>query len=89
MFFLQSVGAETILEVLVLALQRLCAELEASELELMWACLYEEIIECVSQGHLLHLGHLLSLLASTLQASYIRKISGRLSVVHVLCLSTL
>nr|XP_018626916.1 small subunit processome component 20 homolog isoform X2 [Nicotiana tomentosiformis] len=77
-------GAETILEVLVLALQRLCAELEASELELMWACLYEEIIECVSQGHLLHLGHLLSLLASTLQASYIRKISDYQGVLQLI-----
>lgn len=80
-------GAEAILEVLVLALQRLCEELEATELELMWVCLYEEITECVSQGHLLHLGRLLSLLVSTLQASYIQKISdyqGVLQLVQLL-----
>ncbi|KAH0641401.1 hypothetical protein KY285_037987 [Solanum tuberosum] len=77
-------GAEAILEVLVLALQRLCEELEATELELMWVCLYEEITECVSQGHLLHLGRLLSLLVSTLQASYIQKISDYQGVLQLI-----
>lgn len=80
-------GAEAILEVLVLALQRLCEELEATELELMWVCLYDEITECVTQGHLLHLGRLLSLLVSTLQASYIQKISdyqGLLQLIQLL-----
>ncbi|KAK4356825.1 hypothetical protein RND71_022435 [Anisodus tanguticus] len=77
-------GAETILEVLVLALQRLCEELEATELELMWVCLYEEITECVSQGHLLHLGRLLSLLVSTLQVSYIQKISDYQGVLQLI-----
>ncbi|MCD9558563.1 U3 snoRNP protein [Datura stramonium] len=77
-------GAEAILEVLVLALQRLCEELEATELELLWVCLYEEITECVSQGHLLHLGRLLSLLVSTLQVSYIQKISDYQRVLQLI-----
>ncbi|KAG5588462.1 hypothetical protein H5410_048896 [Solanum commersonii] len=77
-------GAEAILEVLVLTLQRLCDELEATELELMWVCLYEEITECASQGHLLHLGRLLSLLVSTLQASYIQKISDYQGVLQLI-----
>ncbi|KAL3329329.1 hypothetical protein AABB24_036434 [Solanum stoloniferum] len=77
-------GTEAILEVLVLALQRLCEELEATELELMWVCLYEEITECVSQGHLLHVGRLLSLLVSTLQASYIQKISDYQGVLQLI-----
>lgn len=80
-------GAEAILEVLVLALQSLCEELEATELQLMWVCLYEEITECVSQGDLLHLGRLLSLLVSTLQPSYMQKISdyqGVLQLVQLL-----
>ncbi|XP_060178660.1 uncharacterized protein LOC132608895 isoform X2 [Lycium barbarum] len=77
-------GAETILEVLVLALQRLCEELEATELELMWVCLYEEITECISQGHLLHLGRLLSLLVSTLQVSYMQKISDYKGVLQLI-----
>ncbi|CAN4120834.1 unnamed protein product [Withania somnifera] len=77
-------GAEAILEVLVLALQRLCEELEATELELMWVCLFEEITECVSLGHLLHLGRLLSLLVSTLQVSYIQKISDYQGVLQLI-----
>lgn len=77
-------GAEAILEVLVLALQRLCEELEATDLELMWICLYEEITECVSQGHLLHLDRLLSLLVSTLQISYIQKISDYQGVLQLI-----
>ncbi|KAM3327222.1 small subunit processome component 20 isoform X1 [Capsicum chacoense] len=77
-------GAEAILQVLILTLQRLCEELEATELELMWVCLYEEITECVSHSQLLHLGRLLSLLVSTLQVRYIQKISDYQGVLQLI-----
>ncbi|CAH2042259.1 unnamed protein product, partial [Thlaspi arvense] len=55
---------------------KLCEELEAVELTLMWDSLYEELSEAVSNGSLLHLNHLLSLLISTVQIDYVRKITG-------------
>ncbi|PSS35668.1 Small subunit processome component like [Actinidia chinensis var. chinensis] len=82
-----SEGSQSVLEVVTIAFQRLCEELEPSDLDLMWNCLYEEIIDAVSNGCSLHLSHLLSLLISTVQIGYIQKIydyQPMLQVVQVL-----
>ncbi|THG05804.1 hypothetical protein TEA_026415 [Camellia sinensis var. sinensis] len=80
-------GSDSVVEVVTAAFQRLCEELEPTELNLMWGCLYEEITDAVSNGCLLHLSRLLSLLISTVQIDYVRKISDyqlMLQVVGVL-----
>lgn len=68
-------GSDSVVEVVTAAFQRLCEELEPTELNLMWGCLYEEITDAVSNGCSLHLSRLLSLLISTVQIDYVRKIS--------------
>ncbi|CAK9136502.1 unnamed protein product [Ilex paraguariensis] len=70
-----SEGSDTAVEVVIAAFQRLCEALEPIELKLMWDCLYEEITDCVNNGYLLHVSRLLSLLISTVQIEYVRKIS--------------
>ncbi|KAK3010833.1 hypothetical protein RJ639_012410 [Escallonia herrerae] len=70
------IGADTVVQVGIATFQRLCEELEPTELALMWDCLYEEITDCVTNGFSLHLTRLLSLLISTLQIDYVRKLSG-------------
>ncbi|KAL7177187.1 hypothetical protein ACSBR2_030511 [Camellia fascicularis] len=80
-------GSDSVVEVVTAAFQRLCEELEPTELNLMWGCLYEEITDAVSNGCSLHLSRLLSLLISTVQIDYVRKISDyqlMLQVVGVL-----
>ncbi|XP_059666315.1 uncharacterized protein LOC132312087 [Cornus florida] len=67
-------GSDTVLEVVISAFKSLCEELEPTELSLMWICLYEEITHHVTNGCNLHLSHLLSLLISTVQNDYVRKI---------------
>ena len=71
-------GSQSVLEVVTVAFQRLCEELEPSDLDLMGDCLYEEITDAVSNRCSLHLSHLLSLLISTVQIGYIQKIYGGL-----------
>ncbi|KAG9136707.1 hypothetical protein Leryth_004489 [Lithospermum erythrorhizon] len=79
-------GSSTVLEVLVVAFQRLCEEMDSSELCLMWDCLYEEIVESVSKPDILYLDRLLSLLLSTLQNGYVRKISDYEQMLKVIVL---
>lgn len=69
-------GPETVLEVVIGAFQRLCEELDAKQLDLMWDCLFNEITNSVANGHSMHLCRLLSLLISTVQKEYVEKISG-------------
>ncbi|KAL6992171.1 hypothetical protein U1Q18_010278 [Sarracenia purpurea var. burkii] len=67
-------GSQSLVEVVTAALQRLCEVLGPMELNLMWNCLYEEITDVASNGCSLHLSHLLSVLISTVQIDYIRKV---------------
>ncbi|XP_062008273.1 U3 small nucleolar RNA-associated protein 20 [Rosa rugosa] len=60
-------GSATVIEVLISALQRLCEDLDSKELNLMFECLYQEIKGCVTNGGVLRLSRLLSLLVSTVQ----------------------
>ncbi|KAL6970992.1 hypothetical protein U1Q18_030674 [Sarracenia purpurea var. burkii] len=67
-------GSQSLVEVVTAAFQRLCEVLEPMELNLMWDCLYKEITDVASNGCSLHLSHLLSVLISTVQIDYIRKV---------------
>ncbi|KAI8538103.1 hypothetical protein RHMOL_Rhmol09G0076200 [Rhododendron molle] len=67
-------GSQSVLEVVTIAFQRLCEELEPTELKLLFRCLFEEIKNAVSSGGSLHLCRLLSLLISTVHKDYIQKL---------------
>ncbi|KAL8239479.1 hypothetical protein R6Q59_016046 [Mikania micrantha] len=60
-------GSNPIIEVVTIVFQRLCEELQPSELKLLLQCEQQEIYESVSVGNSRHLTHLLSLFISTLQ----------------------
>lgn len=69
-------GSENVVEVLILAFQRLCEVTERKELNLMWKCFYVEIIDSVRNKLFRRLDHLLSLLISTVQINDGRGVSG-------------
>nr|GLL39955.1 small subunit processome component 20 homolog [Ipomoea trifida] len=79
-------GPETVLEVVIGAFQRLCEELDAKQLDLMWDCLFNEITNSVANGHSMHLCRLLSLLISTVQKEYVEKISDYQPMLEVISL---
>lgn len=58
-------GSETVLQVVTAVLHRICKEVDQKELDLVYNCLHEEIISCISDGCLVHLSRLLHLLTST------------------------
>ncbi|KAE9453174.1 hypothetical protein C3L33_14914, partial [Rhododendron williamsianum] len=72
------VGSQSVIEVVTTSFQRLCEELESTELKKMWDCLFKEIGKIAdgeSSGGSLHLSRLLSILVSTIHKDYIQKIS--------------
>lgn len=81
-----SQGSENVVEVLILAFQRLCEVTERKELNLMWKCLYVEIIDSVKNKLFRRLDHLLSLLISTVQINDGRGVSDYRPMVDVLTL---
>ncbi|XP_048334306.2 uncharacterized protein LOC107422300 isoform X3 [Ziziphus jujuba] len=68
-------GSDTIVEVLILAFQRLCEEIEPNELKLMWKCLYVEVADCIKNKRVVRLSYLLSLLVSMVQINDGRRVS--------------
>ncbi|XP_031736395.1 small subunit processome component 20 homolog isoform X2 [Cucumis sativus] len=62
-----SQGSDAILEVLKCVCQRLCEEMDPQELEVIWKCLFEEITVAISNDYMVHINHLLMLLASAAQ----------------------
>ncbi|KAJ0093494.1 hypothetical protein Patl1_26061 [Pistacia atlantica] len=58
---------QKVVEVVISAFQRICDSFEPEELHLMSECLYQEIIDCIANGCLLHLSNLLSLHIATIQ----------------------
>ncbi|KAF5740542.1 small subunit processome component 20 isoform X1 [Tripterygium wilfordii] len=60
-------GLDAVVEVVIVAFQRLCEELEPEELNWMWEFVCRRINDCVTTGRLLHLCRLLLLLISTIQ----------------------
>lgn len=57
-------------------------ELEPGELNLVWDSLFQEIMDSVSSNCTVQLDRLLSLLLSTMQNGYVRKMSGKISSNH-------
>ncbi|KAL3622254.1 hypothetical protein CASFOL_033665 [Castilleja foliolosa] len=68
-------GPTAVLEVLILAFERLYADLDSLELTFVWKCLCEKITEYVMNKNSVHLSRLLTLLSSMLQNDYLGKIS--------------
>ncbi|KAJ0034275.1 hypothetical protein Pint_25497 [Pistacia integerrima] len=56
-----------VVEVVISAFQRISDSFEPKELHLMSECLYQEIIDCIANGCLLHLSNLLLLRIATIQ----------------------
>lgn len=73
--------SKSVLEVLILAFERLYAELDPMELTFIWKCLLEKITDSVTNGNSVHLSCLLTLLISMVQNDYLGKIAGGLHVV--------
>ncbi|KAK3414702.1 hypothetical protein EUGRSUZ_H00031 [Eucalyptus grandis] len=67
-------GADTIVEVIDAAFQRLCEALESKELTLLWNCLYQETIDAINSKNSSYLGRLLTLLISNVQFDEGRKV---------------
>ncbi|ONI16066.1 hypothetical protein PRUPE_3G077100 [Prunus persica] len=70
-----SKGSDTVVEVLISALQRLCDDLDSKELNLMFNILYQEITDCVINGGVERLSRLLLLLVSTIQVKNGQRVS--------------
>ncbi|KAI3823108.1 hypothetical protein L1987_04536 [Smallanthus sonchifolius] len=66
-------GSNPVVEVVITVFQRLCKELQPSELKLLLEREQKEVYESVSNGHSRHLTHLLSLFISTLQIDNVHK----------------
>ncbi|BBG99033.1 ARM repeat superfamily protein, partial [Prunus dulcis] len=75
-----SKGSDTVVEVLISALQRLCDDLDSKELNLMFNILYQEITDCVINGGVERLSRLLLLLVSTIQVKNGQRVSLMLSI---------
>ena len=75
--FVPFAGSDAVVEVIITAFQRLCENTEPKELDLMWKCLYEKITECVTNGCILHLSRLLSLLISVVQIHNGQRVYGK------------
>ncbi|KAL5542673.1 hypothetical protein UlMin_010383 [Ulmus minor] len=72
-----------VVEVLILAFQRLCEVIETKDLNLMWRCLYGEITNSVNNKYFMRLSCLLSLLISTAQINDRRRVSDYLPMLDV------
>ncbi|XP_076896866.1 uncharacterized protein LOC143550000 [Bidens hawaiensis] len=67
-------GSNPVVEVVTTVFQRLCEELQSSELKLLLQREQKEISEAVSNGHSHHLTYLLSLFISTLETDNMHRI---------------
>ncbi|KAM6544664.1 hypothetical protein CsatB_025400 [Cannabis sativa] len=76
----------TVVEVLILSLQRLCEIIEPKELNIMWKCLHMEIADSVKNKSLTRLSHLLSLLVSTVQINDGRSVSNHQPMIDAVAL---
>lgn len=69
-------GPGTVVEVVSSTFQRLCEDLEAEELSVMWKCLDQEINESISNKNSVHLSRLLSVLTAAVRIDKGRKVNG-------------
>ncbi|XP_071927577.1 uncharacterized protein [Coffea arabica] len=66
---------DCLLEIVISTFQRLSNEAGPVELNLIWDCLYGEIIESVTNGHSMHVSRLLSVLVLIVENGFMKKIS--------------
>ncbi|KAM6565406.1 hypothetical protein CsatA_024534 [Cannabis sativa] len=78
--------SNTVVEVLILSLQRLCEIIEPKELNIMWKSLHMEIADSVKNKSLTRLSHLLSLLVSTVQINDGRSVSNHQPMIDAVAL---
>lgn len=69
-------GSDGIVEVIAGACERICEDLEAKELSLIFDCLYKEIRESIAENSMVRANRLLTVLVSSVGVDYGRKISG-------------
>lgn len=69
-------GSDAIVEVISGACERICEDLEAKELSLIFDCLYKEIRESIAENSMVRANRLLTVLVSSVGVDYGRKISG-------------
>lgn len=82
-------GSDTIVEVVITAFQRICDNLGSKELIFMWESLFREIINCVDNRRLFHLGCLLSLLIAMVEIDNGQGVSGKLKTKFDILVSVL
>ncbi|XP_068649715.1 uncharacterized protein [Aristolochia californica] len=68
-------GPDTIIEITSVVLERACEELPAGELTLVFDCSFEQMLDCVDNGDLLHLSRLLSFVVAVVKYSKGNKVS--------------
>ena len=69
-------GAGTVVEVVSSTLERLCEDLEADKLNVMWKCLIQEINESIKNKNTIHLSRLLSVLTASVRVQKGLKVHG-------------
>ena len=69
-------GSDAILEVIKCVCQRLCEEMEPKELDMIWKCLFGEIMDAITNGYVLRINQILMLLTSAVQNVNWKQISG-------------
>uniref|UniRef100_A0A1J3E191 U3 small nucleolar RNA-associated protein 20 n=1 Tax=Noccaea caerulescens TaxID=107243 RepID=A0A1J3E191_NOCCA len=79
-------GPGTVVEVVSSTLERLCEDLEAEELSVMWKCLDEEINESISNKNSVHLSRLLSVLTAAVRIDKGRKVNDYPSLIQLVSL---
>ena len=75
-WYLHFADPDCLLEIVISTFQRLSNEAGPVELNLIWDCLYGEIIESVTNGHSMHVSRLLSVLVLIVENGFMKKISG-------------
>ncbi|XP_020872517.1 U3 small nucleolar RNA-associated protein 20 isoform X2 [Arabidopsis lyrata subsp. lyrata] len=76
-------GPGTVVEVVSLALQRICEDLEAEKLVVMWEYLYKKINKSISNKKSVHLSRLLSLLTAVVKIEKGRKVHDSPSLIGI------
>ncbi|CAH2077407.1 unnamed protein product [Thlaspi arvense] len=76
----------TVVEVVRLTLQRLCEDLEADKLSVMWECLNQEINESIINKNTIHLSRLLSVLTAAVRIEKVLKVHDYPSLIRLVSL---
>lgn len=80
-------GAGTVVEVVSSTLERLCEDLEADKLNVMWKCLIQEINESIKHKNSVHLSRLLSVLTAAVRVQKGLKVHDYPSLIQLVGLT--